>query len=242
MNDDAFIATWDLLQDFGFKPDGKVISDVIPGLSLDFGGFKLSASCVTNERLVEVVMFGGVLATKNSVAMVNFEMPRRVTSREQCAAWIVWNLDSDAPGKIFIPAHDVAWLNEGRQNQSLLPWVAELEKYGARPMCIVQRNWLKLALNELAEILSMFGDETPVEFSFCDAVLTIRCADKVVALSGQGEPWPEHYRIPAGKLRELPKRLMNDSLEVSIWNGHLTIGHWRYDGVAGTSDIRGTQL
>lgn len=56
MNDDTSIATWDMLQDFGFKPDGKVISDVMPGLSLDFGGFKLSASCVVNERLLESVV------------------------------------------------------------------------------------------------------------------------------------------------------------------------------------------
>jgi hypothetical protein len=43
------ITTWDVLQDFGFQPDDAVVySDVKPGLSFDFGNFKLSASCLLN--------------------------------------------------------------------------------------------------------------------------------------------------------------------------------------------------
>lgn len=59
--DEATIPTWELLPSLGFQPDDTVVySDVHPGLSFDFGNFKLSASCLMNMSFVEVVLFTGI--------------------------------------------------------------------------------------------------------------------------------------------------------------------------------------
>ncbi|MFH1821851.1 MAG: hypothetical protein ABH852_05385 [Methanobacteriota archaeon] len=138
-NEAETTATWDMLREFGFWPDDEVFSDVMPGLSFDFGNFRLSASCVRNMRFAEVVLFTGVLATPRTIAQVQFEMPRQVKSFKQCAAWIVWHLDKVAGGNGFVPAHPVGWLAEGRKYRSLLPWIVDMAEYEARPHCIVER-------------------------------------------------------------------------------------------------------
>ena len=140
MDEAETFATWDLLRDFGFQPDQEVkYSDFEPGLSFDFGNFKLSAGCFTNLRFTEVVSFSGVLKTRRTIAEVSFEMPRRIKSRELCAAWIVWNLDLSA-GTLFVPAREVAWVIDGRKSKDLLPWridraerESEQKAYRARP-------------------------------------------------------------------------------------------------------------
>jgi hypothetical protein len=112
--------------EFGFQPDSDVVySDVMPGLSYDFGNFKLSAACLMNLRFAEVVMFSGILIGGRNMADVEFEMPRQVASREQCAAWIAWHLDRCADGDQFMPERDAPWLAEGRSHCATLPWVRE---------------------------------------------------------------------------------------------------------------------
>lgn len=121
MNEAATTATWEVVKQFGFSPDSEVVSDVMPGLSFDFGDFKLSASCVLNERLQEVVLFTGVLVSSRTASEVCFQLPRKVPSPAVCAAWIVWNLDQHADGA-FEGTGEVEWLTVGRKNQNLLPW------------------------------------------------------------------------------------------------------------------------
>jgi hypothetical protein len=231
MNEAASISTWDLLQDFGFEPDGRVFSDVLPGRSLDFGNFKLSASCVMNMSFRNVVLFTGVLVTPRTQSEVRFEMPRQVKSREQCAAWIVWHLDRASDWRGFRPERDVRWVTEGRLHQNLLPWVAQLAAYEARPKCMVQRDWLRVALKMLKEIVTLAETEAAVMFGFDGTVLIIRCSGKVVPLPADGQHWPKQYTIPAGNLRHLPNRLMREHVEVSIWEGRLNIGRNRYEGI-----------
>jgi hypothetical protein len=120
MSDDTSISTWDVLRDLGFEPDEDVLSDITPGLRFDFGNFKLSAGCLTNLYFAEIVLFSGVLVTPRTLTDVSFELPRRLNSREQCAAWIVWYLDNSVK-RHFVPAREVEWLTEGRENQNLLP-------------------------------------------------------------------------------------------------------------------------
>lgn len=43
------------------------MSDVMPGLSCDFGNVKGSASCVMNLRFKEVVLVTGVLKTERTI-------------------------------------------------------------------------------------------------------------------------------------------------------------------------------
>src|SRR6266436_5734968 len=132
MNHQTTIETRDALFGLGFQPDEKVVSDVSPGLSFDFGNFKLSASWVINFRCIEIVLFTGVLAAPRSLSLIKFEMPRWVSSRAECGAWIVWYLDRDSDRSQFQPSREVAWLKEGRENRTLLPWIRRRGAYNSR--------------------------------------------------------------------------------------------------------------
>jgi hypothetical protein len=220
----------DLLRRLGFQPDPAVISDDSPGLSFDFGNLTLRAGSCINLRCVEVVLFGGILRMPDSSTDVHFEMPRLLKSLKQCAAWIVWNLDQCAGRCTYTPTRHVDWIEEGRKNQTLLPWVRAMAEFDARPQCIVQRDWLRLALKTLGEYLAPFPDDAGIVFSFDGSVLSIRFEKKVIALPGEGSPWAVSFRVEARTLRHLPKRLMRDHIGVPIWESRLTLGNYSYAG------------
>lgn len=230
MNDAETIITWDLLQSLGFCDKGDYFG-VTPALSLDFGNFKLLAGRSVSKGFAEVVAFSGALKIPRTIGEVFFEMPLQVKSREQGVAWIVWNLDQASNGKIFHPTRNIDWVAEGRQHRYLLPWEVDMAAYNARPHCDVQRDWMRLALKNLAKLLVNTDDASAVEFSFDGSVLMIRCLGQVVAISAFGKAWTTEFMIPAGKLRYLPKRLMQDSVQVSIYKGRLEIGSSSFDGV-----------
>jgi hypothetical protein len=232
MNEADSLESWDLLKALGFQPDANVHSDVRPGLSYNFGNFKLSASAVTSMRsFSEVVLFTGVMASQRSISNVEFEMPRRIDSSEQCAAWIAWHLDQASEGREFLPTGDALWLQEGRRNRDLLPWVVNLEEFNKRPVCLVQRPWLRLALKELGKALATANADELVLFHFDGGVLTIRCAGEIIAVAAKGSPWGNDYAIPAKEMRRQPKRFMREILDVSVWQGRLSIGGYSYKGV-----------
>lgn len=222
--------TWAVLEEFGFTPDSTVISDVMPGLSLDFGNFKLSASAVMSKWFKPIVLFTGILATPRTLAEVCFELPRTIASRELLAAFLVYNLDEAADGDVFQPLRNVDWVTMGREHRHLLPWEADMAAYNARPHCSVQREWLRLALKNLAELVAEAEDEAEVEFGFDGAVLTIRCSEQVVPMAAKGEAWTSPFVVTAGILRHLPKRLMQEEVEVSVRDGRLHIGRLCFDG------------
>src|SRR6266404_5802413 len=230
MMDEATVLTMDSLRCLGFRPDPTVLSDGCPGLSFDFGNLTLRASSCFNLRCVEIVLFTGTLLTARSAAEVLFEMPRRVKSIKQCAAWIVWSLDRHTYHRVFKPGRHVGWIEEGRKNQRLLPWVMSKAEYNARPRCIVQRDWLRLALRTLGEYLPALSDDAGIVFSFDGSVLSIRLDKKVIALPGEGSPWTVRFRVEARTLRRLPKRLMRKDTGVSIWESCITLGNWTYAG------------
>lgn len=129
------VSTWDLLRTLGFAEDQTVISDRQPGLSVDFGNLKLSASFGINRRFVHVVLLTGVIVTKRSICEINSELPPNVESIEQGMALVAWCLDNAAGGR-FEPAVAPAWLAEGRRHRHLLPWEREragLRKTGSGP-------------------------------------------------------------------------------------------------------------
>jgi len=227
---EATIPTWNLLPSLGFRPDSTVhFSEIHPGLSLDFGNLKLSAAALISPYSGEIVSFSGVLATPGTLADVHFEMPRDVESLRQCAAWIVWNLDQHSDRR-FKPARPVGWVEEARANRKLLPWYKSRAEYEVRPSCLVERKWLRLALKTLAEQLTLLADDVDVVFGFDGSVLSIRCDGKVIALAGEGSPWTVRFKVAAGTLRRLPKRLMGGRVGLSIWQSHLSLGSWLYAG------------
>jgi len=206
------VSTWDLLKTIGFGEDHSVISDPPGGLSIDFGNFKMSASFVLNRWFREAVLLSGIMSTSRTIAEVECEMPREVESWEQGVAWVTWCLDNHANGGIFKPALPIAWLTEGRQNRHLLPWERERAAwereraaYAARPHCQVQRDWARVALRNLSEIVATLDDEAPVIFQFDGEVLRIRCADSLIANAGSGQDLAQSILTQGGSVATTPQ-------------------------------------
>jgi hypothetical protein len=236
---EATIPTMDSLRCLGFQPDPTIVSDGYPGLSFDFGNLTLRASSCVNLRYVEIVFFTGILSTPRSLTEVQFEMPRRLKSVKQCAALIVWNLDQYADHRVFRSARHVGWMEEGRENRRLVPRVMSMAEYNARPQCVVQRDWLRLALKTLGKYLAPLSDDASIVFRFDGSVLAIRSNEKVIALPGEGSPWAVSFRVEARTLQQLPKRLMREDISVSIWESRITLGNYTYAGTLeefGTTD------
>jgi hypothetical protein len=217
----------DALDCLGFLPDTTAIVYDGPVLSLDFGNLILRASCCMNLRAAQIVLFTGVISTPRTLGQVHFELPRRVESVKQCAALIVWNLDQFSE---FRKNQHIPWVEEARINRRLLPWVLSMAEWNARPQCIVKRDWLRLALKTLANYALTLPDDTDVLFNFDGYVLSIKCDGKVIALAGQGVPWGVSFKVPAGALRRLPKRLMREDIGISIWESSISIGNRTYPG------------
>jgi hypothetical protein len=200
----ALLPTWDLLLSLGFVEDPDVISDDPGGLNYDFGNFKLEASHLTNRRFQSVVLLSGILVLDNSIGEVECEMPCAVESREQGIAWITWCLDEHAHGE-FIPARPVSWLGIGRQYRHLLPWEKEIAAYEARPRCLVQRDFARVGLRYLSELIATAVDDVPVMFAFDGEVLSIRIKERLIVMPAEGNRWEEVFSIRAGTMRDLPK-------------------------------------
>lgn len=228
------VPTWEILKAFGFQPDTAVVSDIQPGLSYDFGNFTLSVSAVINLRFAEVIMCSGVLSTRRTLSEVHIEMPRQMESREQCAAWLAWSLDRQA-GRLFQPQRKVDWLEIGRANESLLPWVRDRAAYEARPHCSMEREWARLAIKQLKAALLRVPADSEVWFAFDGEVLRIRCGEDVIAAAATGKAWPERYALKANQLKTLPGRLMHLSVEFSAWKGSFHIANRQYEGVVSSS-------
>jgi hypothetical protein len=160
MSSSSSLLTWEVLLEFGFEPDSSVWSDIRPGLSLDFGNFKLTAGAVMNRRFQDVVVFGGTLVTPRTISMVEFEMPRQIESREKCAAWLAWNLDQHAD-TTFEPTKAMDWLGIGRANFRLLPWYFDQEAYNARPHCLMLQSSLFRLLVFVCHWLSLCRSHPP---------------------------------------------------------------------------------
>lgn len=222
------MATCDVLIRCGFQPDSALISDLSPALSFDFGNFKLEVIHALNLQFVKTFQFGGTLSTHRVIRMVEFEMPEYVESFEQGVAWIAWNLDN---GRKFDAKQSPDWLDIGRQNIHLLPWKREFAAWKARPKCTVARDWMRLVLKAIAELLNKGTAESQFTLSFDGNVLRISLGGEVIATSASGLAWTCAYSVPASSMKRLPRRLSSKQVEISIWKSELQIANRRYEGI-----------
>ena len=105
----------------GFAADSGVMSDLMPGLSIELDNVKLSASCVAGKRFHPVVLLTGWYRDSRRTGEISDKLPRQLKSREQGMAWLVWILDRAAGGK-FEPKSAPDWLARGLKHFDLLPW------------------------------------------------------------------------------------------------------------------------
>ncbi len=224
------LPTWEVLKEFGFQPDFTVVSDIMPGLSFDFGNFQLSASAVIGRQFQEVVFLTGVMATRRTLAEVAFEMPRRIETPEQCAAWLAWHLDKAAGGR-FEPRIPAPWLELGRKHFRLLPWFVDQAAYEARPYCSVDRELARPMLKSLARIAKQMPVEEKVWVSFDGEVLKIRAGQELLAIAAHGKAWTSQFGLTAAQLSKPPRRLMDAKVWFESWEDYFTIAGYRHTGV-----------
>lgn len=229
------IETLEALKHLGFAPDASALSYGGETLSYDFGNLTLSARQTMNRHFAEIISVSGIYSSLRTLAEVEIQLPLRVASVQQCAAFIAWGIDNQVSRK-FVPLAPARWLDEGRDSFDLLPWVKEQKLYNERPRCTVGRDWLKLALRDLRSLLPQLDENESIFLTFRDETLTIRTPSKLLALPATGQDWKSRYEITAVNLRDLPKRLNNPQVEVSVWNNHLCLAGWRYP-IAASSEL-----
>lgn len=85
-------------------------------------------------------------------------------------------------------------------------WVA----YAARPRCMVDRSWMRVALNALKEKLNVEHGGDDVGISFDGRILAFSRPGWVVPVPAEGALWPSRYQIQAENFSKFPSRLMSE--------------------------------
>lgn len=214
-----------VLRECGWVPDGDSPWSEEPALKYNFGNFELSASVVTDMYLRRVVSFSGLYRDHRSIADTSFEIPERVESREQVLAWIVYGLRCSVPLAIT-----PAWIEEGRRLQHELPWAKHMAAYNARPMALVDRMWMKPLGKLLREAAASAAEGERCLIHFDGHTVRFELPAKTYLVQADGsEPWPHAALVALRALAGLPQRWMYRTIEVSFWEGHITIGNRRLE-------------
>jgi hypothetical protein len=114
-----------------------------------------------NRYFRRVFWFSGVAWGHNSLRDIDFEMPLEVDSFEQGVAWIAYVL-----GRKFCPKKPALWVEQGQEWADTLPWVHRLKQYEARPRCLVDREWFRVACKKLQERAGSADADEMVSFEF----------------------------------------------------------------------------
>ena len=225
----AGVQTWSLLPSLGFVADFTVRSDIHPCMRLRQGGLNLCASGVMSQRLEPVVLFTGICFTARAGSHIEFELPRQVDSPEFALAMLAYCLRGSVPESFFQSEGPLPWLAEGRSHKRSLPWERKwaLERAEAadRPLCTVEREWMRLALKRARAAIEGLAHDTPVTFAFDGGCVIITAATAIIRVQADGTAWLDPVLVPAGNLNNLPKRLDRDPVLVEVCRAGLRIGN-----------------
>jgi hypothetical protein len=196
-------------------------------LQFDFGNLTLSAMETLNRHFVEIVLIVGVFSNHRMISNVEIEIPLQVESTVQAAAFIAWGINKQI-GRNFTPQNLTQWLEEGKNNFDLLPWIKEQKIYNERPKCLVKREWLKLALRDLNLILPELDETDSFFITFQKGVFSIQSVLKTIAFPAVGNDWKKEYQITVSNFNRFPKRLNQAEIEISVWNNKISLANWSY--------------
>lgn len=213
----------DVLVDLGFVEIRNAWTDQQPSYVFDFGNLKLTAAQVTNEYLRPVFLFVGMTQDRNSIEQIIFEMPIEVESFEQGVAWVV-----DRLGNRFHPIKSPPWLEQGLAWQDCLPWVRDSKAFAARPRCIVDREWWRVAVKKIREQVSLAADFDLVSFSFDGETLRVKTNGTLIVVPAEGQAWDRSFSLLLKSLDSLPKRLMHSRVLVDAWKREMRLDNRRF--------------
>lgn len=102
----------------------------------------------------------------------------------------------------------------------------------ARPLCVVSRGLLAMALKSLAAIFENEKSGNSVILAFDGHLLSFDCNGLRTAVAATGAAWPARYELPMAAIADvLPVRLTAQEAEVGIWKSKLEIDRVRCPGV-----------
>jgi hypothetical protein len=159
------IATEDVLGRLGFlREDADEDADYV----FDCGNLRLKAVECIGKAFRPVFFCTGIYRTHRTIDQITIELPLRLDSFELGAALIAHRL-----GKSFTPSAPIPWLEDARANRHLLPWVREREVYDARPICLIEREWFRVARKKLQSLAEDATEDDLVTFSCLVAAINI---------------------------------------------------------------------
>lgn len=203
------------------------MSDEPPCLKMDFGVVELHASWVLGKCFRNVVLVSGHYNTGRLVGFIELELPRKVESVAQGAAFIAYALRG-LEDYISIMQQFAPWLPDAFVASHLLPWERDKERWQAewdkRPTCLVEREWARFGLTALTKHLPSVTPGTRVCFQFDGSLLVISCQAMKFPMPATGAPWEEIFHVLAEQMAHLPKRLTGDHVEFCVFKGDLRIG------------------
>jgi hypothetical protein len=224
------VSVMDVLKQCGWVPDPGSSSDG-PALKYHFGNFELAAGTFTNFHLQRIISFCGIYDDYRSLTQIQFDCPEKVASRAQVLAWVAYGL-RNAP-LVIVPS----WLEEGRHAQALLPWEQEMAAYRRRPQATVSRDWMRVLAHQLRAEAEHADEMDTCRVRFDGEALRFKLRARTMLVQASGEaPWSLAVIVNLLVLRALPKRWMNDPVDISYWKERLTIGNRGFDSMTEPCD------
>lgn len=227
------LATSSLLRSLGWEEVEHPFRDAAC-FRVCFGPFELQAAAGMTRWFQRTFLITGIINTGRKIAFVEREMPLDVENEAEGLAWLGDILGTSIPDTL-----KPDWLLRGEAQRHLLPWVAEQAAYDARPQCSIERDWMRIACRKLREHALGAVEYDTSTFYFDGEVLDIRAhaAESIprvfrMAMPAKGDAWTELASVSTWRLETLPRRLMTASVEVSVWEGKLTIGNGRLELMA----------
>ncbi|MBC7705009.1 MAG: hypothetical protein H7274_13835, partial [Rhodoferax sp.] len=228
------VAVRDVLYALGFIEDWHAMTEQSPAFTFNVGNLAISASEVTNISMRREFFFGGIWSRDRLQGSIEFSIPVMVESVEQAVAWIAYGI-----GKGFVPSRAIEWLETGKQNHHFLPWEQALQRQRdfaqqqrqlrlSRPHCLVAREWMRLVNKHLRAAAEASGENDSVVVEFDGQLLKFTLPSEVIGVPASGPaPWPVGYCVQTHRFTGLPKKFMNDLVEIGIWEGHLEVDRAR---------------
>lgn len=213
----------EILPTLGFDEDWQPATDQQPSYFCMIDSTRIVASQLRNPSFQQVFMFSGVRSTLRTIDEVAFEIPLICESYEQAVAWIVWNLDKQLTGDLTEPE----WLLRGREWKLHLPWVRRARDYESRPACEVARDWLRVAARQIRQAGKAASTGATVRFAFDGSALRIEGEGIALVMPAVGRgPWDLPFVVALEDVHRATRRLMQDTIHISAWDGGLDInGH-----------------
>lgn len=209
------------------------LREPLPGIEAivyRFADFDLFCSYTMNRFMRMTVRVHGVIYTARTLAEIDSDIPVDLEDPLEAAAWVSFVLSSNRDELNPMPD----WFVAGERNAHLVEralvgrdaWERR-RAFEASPKCRIDRDFARPLRRNLQEDISWLEGEADLTISFDGRVLSIDFCGRVQEVVAEGEVWPSSYRVSVSPEAELPARFVSRSVEVSVFEGYLSLDRLR---------------